>query len=71
MTETPDERRARQLAEYDHNHTPTGAPIARSGLQDATSVGCLTCGLTAAEPWAHALTCPHYTPHPASIAAQH
>jgi len=65
---TADERRARRLAEYDHNHTPDGHFIQRVGLQDATTPGCPDCGLTAPEPWAHALGCPQYSPHPNSIA---
>lgn len=65
-----DEKRAAWLAEYDHNHTPDGHFIQLIGLQDATTPGCTTCGLTATVPSAHALDCPAYLPHPSSIAAQ-
>lgn len=69
-TETADERRARQLREYGHDHDRAGHPLYRIGLQDASEPGCPDCGLTAPEPWAHALDCPQYSPHPQSIAAQ-
>ena len=65
-----DEKRAAWLAEYDHDHTPHDHFIQRIGLQDASSAPCPDCGLTAPEPWAHALDCPAYSPHPGSIAAQ-
>ena len=71
-TETPDGQRERRLAEYDHTHDVNGHPIQIVGLQDGTMPGCDECGRSTTEeaPWGHALACSHYSPHPASIAAQ-
>jgi hypothetical protein len=70
--ETPNERRARHLAEYDHNHTRGEIPtfIDRSVTQDQEEPPCKVCGRrTAGEPYAHEIGCIGYQPHPNSIAA--
>ena len=69
-TETPDQRRARLEARYDHTHTPAGAFIYLNTTQDAAAPACLTCSIRgAAEPWQHQIRCATYQPHPGSIAA--
>lgn len=71
--ETPNERRTRQLAEYDHNHARGQVPvfINRSVTQDHAETPCKGCGRrTAGESYAHEIGCGEYSPHPDSIAAQ-
>lgn len=66
---TNDETRARHLAEYNDTHDPNGHPLQLSATQDALDT-CEHCGRTAPAGWNHALDCPLYEPHPASIVAQ-
>ena len=70
--ETPNELRARHLAEYDHNHSRGEIPtfINRSVTQDYAETPCEVCGRrTAGESYAHEIGCIGYQPHPDSIAA--
>ncbi len=69
-TETPEQRRARLEAGYDHTHTPTGAFIYLGTTQDAEAPACPICSIRGAtEPWYHQIGCTAYQPHPGSIAA--
>ncbi len=78
--ETPDERRTRHLADYDHTHDPLGHPIVITPLQDANGDNCTECGRTIIarhdfpkgepETWQHETSCSLYEPHPNSIASQ-
>lgn len=72
--ETPDQRRARVLADYDDNHTPGGHFIPRSFTVDAVAPIDEESGLhihhALMEPWQYPVGHSKYAPHPASIAAQ-
>ena len=68
MTETPSE-----LDEFQHTHDSSGHQIQTAGHLDASEPACPDCGRHVGgpkHPYQHARTCPAYTPHPNSIAAQ-
>lgn len=72
--ETPDQRRARFEAEYDHNHTPYGHKIQRNFTVDAEAPIDEESGLHIhhglMESWQYPIGHSKYQPHPSSIAAQ-
>lgn len=73
MTETPDEQRTRQVTQYADTHTPTGHFIPDlNALKDKGEPACEGCGRhlpPGAPSYQHAIECPNYVPHPASLAA--
>lgn len=71
--ETPNELRARLLAEYDHNHAAGQIPvfINRSATQDHAEAPCEVCDRrVAGQSYSHEIACSNYEPHPDSIAGQ-
>ncbi|WP_341933753.1 hypothetical protein MRBLWO14_002822 [Microbacterium sp. LWO14-1.2] len=73
QSESPDERRERQLADYDHNHDVTGHFLNREsytpdGSQPRDPLSGVYLG-PETRPWHHFAGHPDYEPHPASIAA--
>lgn len=70
--ETPDQRRARWLAEKDHNRDGTGHYIKRSRLPDGAVPSDPLSGVSldsTTKPWHHHVDHPDYEPHPESVAA--
>lgn len=70
--ETPDQRRARYIAEKNDNRDATGHFISRARTQDAAAPADPLSGVTLdenTEPWHHYVGHPDYEPHPDSVAA--